>query len=136
LANGAARGGDDVSEAEFTLKHAPANYFIGHKPAAVIFGDERVDVKKWSDVYRLIYERVNQDPQAHEDLMYLRNKAAGKVRRFISDTPDGMRRTSKVDEELFIEAHYGVETMFHIMVACILRYVRYDLSDVKIIVRF
>jgi hypothetical protein len=124
-----------VSEAEFTLKHAPANYFIGKKPAAVVFGDERVDVKKWTDVYRLIYERVNQNPQAHEDLMYLRNKASGKVRLFISDKPDGMRRPIKVDEEIYVEMQYGVETMFHIMVACILRYVRYDLSDVKIIVK-
>ncbi|GHV16914.1 hypothetical protein FACS189425_02070 [Clostridia bacterium] len=30
---------------EFTLKHAPANSFIGKKPAAVLFGDERIEVK-------------------------------------------------------------------------------------------
>jgi hypothetical protein len=92
-------------------------------------------VKKWSDVYRLIYERVNQDPQAHEDLMYLRNKAAGKVRVFISGFPAGMKRPLKVDDDLYVENCYGVETMLHIMVDCILRYVRYDLSNIKIILK-
>ena len=122
-------------EYEYALKYAPAYLFIGKKPAAVLFGDERVDVKKWTDVYRLVYGRVNQDAQAHEDLMYLRNKAAGKVRTFISDTPDEMRRPIKVDEDLYVEAHYGTQTMHHIMVDCILRYVRYDLSDIKVVVK-
>jgi hypothetical protein len=91
-----------MNEIEYALKNAPAYRFIGKKPAAVLFGDERVEVKKWTDVYRLVYECVNQNPQAHEDLMYLRNKAAGKVRVFISDKPDEMRRSIKVDEDLYI----------------------------------
>jgi hypothetical protein len=100
-----------------------------------LFGDERVEVKKWTDVYRLVYGRVNQDPQAHEDLMYLRNKVAGRVRVFISDSPAGMRKPLKVDEEIYVETHYGTQTMWHIMVDLILRYVRYDLSDIKVVVK-
>ncbi|GHV39552.1 hypothetical protein FACS189490_03340 [Clostridia bacterium] len=119
----------------FTLKYAPGNYFIGKKPAAVLFGNERIDVKKWTDVYRLIYERVNQDPQGHEDLMYLRNKAIGKVRVFVSDFGDGMKRPMKVDDDLYVENCYGVETSFHIMLNCVLRYVRYDISDIKVVVK-
>ncbi|MDR1209251.1 MAG: hypothetical protein LBK41_02895 [Clostridiales bacterium] len=125
-----------MNDCVFPLKNAPANYFIGKKPAAVVFGGETITVKKWTDVYRLIYERVNQNPQSHEDLMYLRNKVSGKVRLFISDKPDGMRRPMKVDEEIYVEMQYGTETMFHIMVGCILKYVRYDLSDIKIIVKY
>jgi hypothetical protein len=120
---------------EFTLKYAPGNYFIGKKPAAVLFGEERIEVNKWTDVYRLIYERVNQDPRAHEDLMYLRNKASGKVRVFLSDSSAGMKRPMKVDDGLYIENCYGVETSFHIMVNCVLRYVRYDLTSIKVIIK-
>ncbi|GHU90815.1 hypothetical protein FACS1894202_11240 [Clostridia bacterium] len=120
---------------EFTLKYVPANSFIGRKPAAVLFGNERIEVKKWTDVYRLIYERVNKDPKGHEDLMHLRNKAIGKVRVFVSDVGDGMKRPMKVGDDLYVENCYGVETSFHIMLNCVLRYVRYDISDVKVVVK-
>jgi hypothetical protein len=120
---------------EYALKYAPAYLFIGKKPTAVLFGDERVTVKKWTDVYRLVYGRVNHDQQAHEDLMCLRNKVAGRVRTFISDSPTGMTRPMKVDEGLYIETHYGTETMHHIMVDLILSYVRYDISDIKVVVK-
>jgi hypothetical protein len=129
------KGGGIMSGYEFSVQHAPANLFIGRKPVAILFGGERIEVRKWSDVYRLIYERVNQNAQAHEDLMYLRNKASGKVRVFISDSPAGMIRPMKVDDDIYVESSYGVETMFHIMVDCILRYVRYDISDIKVIIK-
>jgi hypothetical protein len=127
-------GGDTMSEYEYSLKYSNPHSFIGKKPSAILFGDERIDVTKWSDVYRTVYERVNLNLQAHEDLMYLRNKATGKVRVFISDSPTGMKRPMKVDENLFVENNYGVETMFHIMLDCILQYVRYDISNIRIIV--
>jgi hypothetical protein len=124
-----------MNEHEYSLKNFNPHYFIGTKPTALLFGDERVEVKKWSDVYRLVYAQVNQDSQAHEDLMYLRNKAAGKVRVFISDRPDGMERPLKVDDDIFVESGYGVETMCHIMVDCILKYVRCDISNIRIILK-
>jgi hypothetical protein len=124
-----------MNEYGFSLKRTPAHYFVGRKPAAVLFGDERVPVKKWTDVYRLVYERVNQSPQAHEDLMYLRNKVGGNVRIFISDSPTGMRKPHKVDDSLYIETNYGTETMWHIMVDLILRYVRYDISGIRIVLK-
>jgi len=124
-----------MSEREYSLKYSNPHDFIGTKPITVLFGEERVDVRHWSGVYKAIYERVNQDPQAREDLLYLRNKASGKVRVFISDSPAGMTKPIKVDDEIFVESHYGVETMCHIMLDCILRYVRYDISNIKIILR-
>jgi hypothetical protein len=59
--------GCGVMNIEYALKYAPAYLFIGNKQTAVLFGDERMNVKKWTDVYRLVYGRVNQDTQAHED---------------------------------------------------------------------
>ncbi|GHU60589.1 hypothetical protein FACS1894171_2240 [Clostridia bacterium] len=67
--------------------------------------------------------------------MYLRNKAIGKVRVFISDLSGGMKRPMKVDDDLYVENCYGVETSFHIMLNCVLRYVRCDISDIKVVVK-
>ena len=67
--------------------------------------------------------------------MSLRNRVLDKVRVFISDSPAGMTRPMKVDEEIFVEAQYGVETMFHIMIDCILKYVSYALSDIKVVIK-
>ncbi len=68
-------------------------------------------------------------------LMYLRNKAAGKVRVFISDSSDGMRRPLKVDEGIFCELHYGTETLLHILTIRILKPARFDYSNIKIAIR-
>jgi hypothetical protein len=37
------------------------HFFIGKKPVAVMFGDERIEVKSWSEVYGVILTRCNQD---------------------------------------------------------------------------
>ena len=109
--------------------------FIGKKPAAVLFGEERVEVKTWSQVYAAVIGRCNQDPAGHERLMYLRNKAAGKVRVFISDSPAGMRRPLKVDEGIFCEIHYGTETLLHILTVRILKPARFDYSGIRVALR-
>jgi len=66
--------------------NADTNIFIGKKPTAVLFGEERVDVKSWREVYTVIMRRCYQDEKCREMLMWLRGKAAGKVRVFIAIT--------------------------------------------------
>ena len=58
---------------------ADTNIFIGKKPVAVLFGEERVEVNSWRKVYAAIIGKCNADPKCHENLMYLRDKAAGRV---------------------------------------------------------
>jgi hypothetical protein len=98
----------------------PSYLFVGRKLAAVFFGGELVEVKTWRGVYSVIIGRCNQDPRGHEKLMYLRNKAAGKVRKFLSDKPDGMTRPHRIDEDLWGEVHYGSATLHHILLNQIL----------------
>jgi hypothetical protein len=105
---------------------------VGKKAAAVLFGDERVEVKTWRQVYAVILGRCNQDPACHEKLMYLRNKAAGKVRVFLSDKPDRMTRPLEIDTALWGETHYGSQTLMHILVNQILTYVPFDCAGIKI----
>ena len=110
-------------------------YFIGTKPAAVLFGEERVDVKSWREVYTAVLKRCNDDPKSHEMLMYLRNKTAGKVRVFLSDRPDGMAKPNKIDEDMYGEVHYGTETLMHIMVNHILKPARFDCSNINVVLK-
>jgi hypothetical protein len=105
--------------------------FIGEKPVAVYFGDERVKVKNWREVFKLILTRCNE--HRHDRLMYLRDKVSGKVRTFISATPDGMARPFQLDEGLFVDGgQYGTATFLHILRDRILKPAGYDYSDVQI----
>ena len=112
------------------------HYFIGTKPAAVQFGTEVVEVKTWREVYAVVLKRCNDDPKGHEMLMYLRNKVAGKVRVFLSDKPDGMTRPHRIDTDLYGEIHYGTETLMHILVNHLLKWARFDCSNVSIVIKF
>ena len=109
--------------------------FVGTKPVAVLFGEERVEVKKWTQVYSVILKRCNDNPVHHERLMYLRGKVAGKVRVFLSDSPDSMTRPLMIDDNLYGEVGYGSETMMHILVNHILTPARFDCSGIYIIIK-
>ena len=106
--------------------------FVGKKPVAVYFGDERVPVTKWTSVYKVIMQRCIQDPLYHDRLMELRNRLGGKVRVFISDKPDGMTRPMEICTGLYGETHYGSQTLMHILVNIILKAIRYDYSDISV----
>ena len=114
---------------------SPTYLFVGTKPAAVLFGDERVEVKTWRQVYAVIIGRCNENPQHHERLMYLRNKAAGKVRKFLSDKPDGMSKPYQIDTDLWGEVHYGSATLMHILVNQILAYTGFDCSNISVVIK-
>jgi hypothetical protein len=107
--------------------------FVGKKPAAVLFGDERVEVKTWRQVVSVILTRCNSEE--HERLMYLRDKVHGKVRTILSASESGMRRPLRIDDGLFFESHYGSATMMYILRDLILAYTSFDYSDIRIIVK-
>ena len=114
---------------------SPTYLFVGTKPAAVLFGDERIEVKTWRQVYAVIIGRCNENPQYHEKLMYLRNKAAGKVRLFLSDKPDGMSNPHQIDTDLWGEVHYGSATLMHILINQILVYTGFDYSGISVVIK-
>ena len=109
--------------------------FVGKKPVAVLFGEERVEVKTWKQVYSVILKRCNDNPAHHEMLMYLRNKAAGKVRVFLSGSPDGMTSPLMIDDGLYGETHYGSGTLLHILVNRILAPAQFDCSNIYIVIK-
>jgi hypothetical protein len=116
---------------EFKLPLSCDGYhFVGKKPTAVIFADERVEVKTWRQVFAVVLSRCNQ--QCHERLMYLRNKVAGRDRLLLSDNPDGLRSPVKVDDELYAASGYGSATMMHILCDRILNPAGFDYYDISI----
>ena len=109
--------------------------FVGKKPAAILFGDERVAVKSWKDVYTTILKRCNDDPAHHETLMNLRGKIAGKCRVFLSDSPAGMKSPIRIDKDMYAESHYGSATLIHILTIRILNPVRFDYSKISVVLK-
>ena len=109
--------------------------FVGKKPAAVLFGEVRVETKTWKMVFETILNHCNQDPVYHSRLMDLRGKASGKVRVFLSKSTKGMRRPMKISEDLYAEIHYGSQTLMSILVNRILAPIHYDYSDIGIVLR-
>ena len=107
--------------------------FVGRKPAAVLFGNERVEVKTWRQVAGVILTRCNSEE--HERLMYLRDKVHGKVRTILSASDSGMRRPLKIDDGLFFESHYGSATMLYILRDLILVCTSFNYSDISIVVK-
>jgi hypothetical protein len=67
--------------------------------------------------------------------MYLRGKVAGRERVFISETKEGMSKPVKIDEGLYVEAHFGSEGMMHVLVQRILAVIQFDCSNVYIILK-
>jgi hypothetical protein len=114
---------------------APPYLFVGRKPVAVLFGEERMEVKSWREVYSAILTRCNENPQHHEMLMVLRDKVGGKCRTFLSGSPEGMTRPLKIAEGLYEEVHYGSATLIHILVKRILSPVGFNCSDIGIMLK-
>jgi hypothetical protein len=119
---------------EYKLPLSSATFlFVGKKPTAVYFGDERVEVKNWRRVFEVIMSRCNQ--QCHDRLMYLRNKVAGRDRMLLSNSPDGLRSPVKVDDEIYAASGYGSATMMYILTDRILKPAGFRYSDISIVMK-
>ena len=114
---------------------ANTNIFIGQKPIAVLFDEERVEANNWRKVFAAIMARCNADPECHDNLMYLRDKVAGRDRVLLSHSSDSMRRPLKIDADMYAEACYGTATLLYILRDRILAPARFDYSGVKIVIK-
>ena len=131
-------GGEEAMDlpTEYTYPFtADTNIFINTKPAAVLFGEERVEANNWRKVYAAIMARCNTETQCHDNLMYLRDKVAGRDRILLSHSPDGMRRPLKIDEDMYAEVCYGTATLLYILRDRILAPACFDYSGVSIIIK-
>jgi len=128
--------GEDIDtglpcETVYPLSITPA-LFKGKKPTAVIFGEERVEVKKWKAAYTEILRRCARDPDAHAMLIGLRNKIHGRSRTILADKPDGMNKPVQAAEGIFAESFFDTEWLIRILTTEILDAAGYDYSGISI----
>jgi hypothetical protein len=112
---------------------ADAYLFVGQKPIAVIFPDERIAVKSWRQVFAVVLSRCNQ--QCHDRLMLLRNKVAGRNRLLLSDKPDGLRNPIEIDDDLYAASGYGTATLLHILRERILKPAHFDDANIRFVLQ-
>lgn len=125
-------GGGTAYEYEYPLGVA-SSLLKGTKPAAVIFGGEKVATTTWKRVYTEILCRCDADPKTHDALMYLRNKMSGRKRVVLSNTPDGMNKPVMLAEGLYAEAYFDTEWLLRTLMQ-ILDAAHYDYSGITIAV--
>ena len=122
--------------AEYTYPFtANTHIFIGKKPVAVLFGEERIEANNWRKVFAAITAKCNADAQCHENLMYLRDKVAGRDRILLSHSPDSMRRPLKIDEDMYAEVGYGTATLLYVLRDRILVPTRFDYFGISLVIR-
>ena len=109
--------------------------FIGKKPVAVLFGEERVEANNWRKLFAAIMAWCNAGAQCHENLMYLRDKVSGRDRILLSHSPDSMRRPLRIDEDMYAEVCYGTGTLLYILRDRVLAPAHFDCSDISIVIK-
>jgi hypothetical protein len=129
LAENGTPEGDENIEPIYPLGVIPA-LFKGTKPAAVIFGDERVAVKTWRDAYGKILRQCATEKW--DGLMYLRNRVSGRKRVMLSDKPDGMDVPIELAEGLYAEAYFDTESLIQTLTERIFKPVEYDYSGISV----
>jgi hypothetical protein len=109
--------------------------FKGRKPAAILFGEERVPVSKWREVYTLILKRCAADTACHGALMGLRNKIHGRSRTILSDKPGGMDCPIEVCSGLYAEGDFDTGALIRMLIFGILAPAGYDYSVISVVLR-
>ena len=126
-----ADGGSSVAEVVYPLNIDPV-FFKGTKPTAVYFGDKKLSVKTWREVYSMILQRCAVNLEKRDLLMSLRNKISGRKRIILSDEPNGMSRPVEITNGVFVESFFDTEWLVRILTTEILDAVRYDYSGISV----
>lgn len=106
--------------------------FKGTKPAAIYFGDEKVDVKTWRSVYGIVLQRCAGNPEKLEALMYLRGKICGRSRFILASTPDRMDVPLKLADGLFAECYFDTEWLMRTLTDKILSPAGYEFGGISV----
>ncbi|MCL2081628.1 MAG: hypothetical protein FWH04_00080 [Oscillospiraceae bacterium] len=118
-------------EREYRLTSNPS-IFKGKKPIHMTIKGEQIEVSTWKAVVSEIMKHCNADVEKHVELMNLRGKISGKKRAILAKNDNGMRGPIKIDENLYLEAHYDTESLLRTVLTRVLDVVGYDYSGITI----
>ena len=107
--------------------------FKGKKPLAVkLSSGEIIETSTWRKLVLTILQYCNQQPDMHERLMQLRDKAAGRQRIILGSSVAGMDVPLKIDEGLYFEGKFDTEALLIMLTKKVLEPVGYDYSQIVI----
>ena len=107
--------------------------FKGKKPVAVKFASgEIIETSTWRKLVLTILQHCNQQPDMHERLMQLRDKAVGRQRIILGSSVAGMDVPLKIDEGLYFEGKFDTEALLIMLTKKVLEPVGYDYSRIII----
>ncbi len=110
--------------------------FKGRKPLSVIFPDGREQAATtWKAVVTAILQDCNADEQMHDALMYLRGRAAGRLRFILSHDPEELDAPLKIDDKLYFEGKFDTEYLLKMMTQRVLKPLRYPYHDITVTLR-
>lgn len=112
------------------------SFFKGRRPVAVIFPDgTRVRAPSWKSVVEAVLKDCDRDEDRHAALMSLRNRVYGSSRIILGDSAEEMQSPIALNPEMYVEAHYDVQSLLRITLTRILSVVGYDYSGIQVAVR-
>ena len=115
---------------------SPASTFKGTKPVAVILpGQRKVEATTWQCAALVILQDCDNDPERHEHMLVLRNRIGGNFRWLLSDKPQELRAPLKINEGLYFEGKFDTEALLQNLTKKLLEPVRYDYSEIAILLR-
>lgn len=107
--------------------------FKGKKITAVSFTDGgEIKVSKWKDAVKLILQDCNSDEKMHNTLVDICGKVYGRNRVLFSKSPADMIAPIKIDEDMYFETKFDIESMLNVLKNRILDFVGYDYSKISV----
>lgn len=108
-------------------------FFKGKKITAVVFSDGReISVSKWKEAVQIILQDCNSDEIMHNTLTDISGKIYGKSRVLFSNTPVDMIAPIQIDDDMYLETKFDVESLLNVLKNRILDFVGYDYSGISI----
>lgn len=132
------KNGESLNENDNCIERTmPLNsmsaFFKGKKITAVTFSDGReISVSKWKEAAQIILQDCNSNEAMHNALTEICGKVYGKSRLLFSDTPADMVAPVRIDNDMYLETKFDVESLFNVLKNRILDFAGYDYSGISI----
>ena len=132
------RNGESLNESDTCIERTmPLNsmsaFFKGKKITAVAFSDGReIQISKWKEAVQIILQDCNSDERMHKALTELCGKVYGKSRLLFADTPADMVAPVQIDDNMYFETKFDVESLLNVLKNRILDFADYDYSGISI----
>ncbi len=123
---------DNCNERIMPLNSMSA-FFKGKKITAIVFSDGRErSVSKWKEAVQIILQDCNSNEIMHNALIDICGKVYGKSRILFADTPADMIAPIQIDNDMYLETKFDVESLLNVLKNRILDFVGYDYSGISI----